>query len=94
MSLTSERKAELKIYFIKEYARLRVSEYLEKMIPEKKLRDNEEIRLYDNLMECMSLIDYANINMPESTERLIRKAKEIHEKELKRLIKEGKYKIL
>ena len=94
MKVMHEKGTALRIKLVQEYARLRVSEYLELMLPEKKLRDYEEIRFYDNIMECMSMIDYANIKLPEYTENLLARANKLHEKELKRLMKEGKYKIL
>lgn len=79
---------------VHEYLRIRVSLYIESMIPEQKLRDNEEIRLYDNIMEVISLFDYTGIRISPYTENLIRKMKEKHKEHMERLIKEGKYKIL
>lgn len=79
---------------IKEYLRLRVDIYIENMIPEKRLRDYEEIRLYDSLMEIISAIDYAGIKLSTTTTGKLKTIKEKHKNEITRLIKEGKYKIL
>lgn len=79
---------------VHDYLRLRISVYLESMIPEQKLRDNEEIRLYDNIMEIVSMIDYTGMRINPYTEGLLRTMKEKHKEHMERLIKEGKYKIL
>ena len=79
---------------VHEYLRIRVSVYIESMIPEQKLRDNEEIRLYDNIMEIVSMIDYTGMRINQYTEELLRTMKEKHREHMERLIKEGKYKIL
>lgn len=77
-----------------EYIRIRMSYYVENMIPEKKLRDNEEIRLYDNISELLSMIDFIGETLPYDLERLILIVKKKHNEEMKRLIKKGKYKII
>lgn len=88
------RESEFFISAIKEYLRLRVSMYIETMIPEQKLKDNQEIRLYDNIMEIVSMFEYANIKCDPYTEKLIKKMKERHKLHMERLMKEGKYKII
>lgn len=94
MNKTKATKNDTYINAIHEYLRLRVSLYIESMIPEQKLRDNEEIRLYDNIMEVISLFDYTGMKITPYTENLIRKMKEKHKEHMERLIKEEKYKIL
>lgn len=77
-----------------EYIRLRMSYYVENMIPEKRLRDNEEIRLYDNISELLSMIDFIGELLPYDLERMVLIVKKKHNEEMKRLIKKGKYKIM
>lgn len=94
MSRTSETRNNAYLSAVHDYLRLRVSLYIESMITEQKLRDCEEIRLYDNIMEIISLIDYTGMRINPYTEQLIRTMKQKHKEHMERLLKEGKYKIL
>ena len=94
MSRPTYTKDKAYLRAVHDYLRLRISVYLESMIPEQKLRDNEEIRLYDNIMEIVSLIEYTGMRINPYTEGLLRTMKEKHKEHMERLIREGKYKIL
>ena len=92
--MKEKNKEYVKSEAYKEYIRLRISYYLENMLPEQKLRDYEAIRLHDNIMELLSMIDYAGDKLNKCTEELLGQMQKCNEKLVKRLVKEGKYKIL
>lgn len=79
---------------VREYARLRINTYIECMKPKQKISDKDAIKLYDNCMEILSLIDYCYIDLELSLELKIITLKQIHEEHAKRLMKEGKIPML
>ena len=92
--MKEKNKESVKSEAYKEYIRLRISYYLETMLPKQKLRDFEAIRLHDNIMELLSMIDYAGDELNPYTENLLAQMEKCNEKLIKRLVKEGKYKII
>lgn len=75
---------------VREYANIRINTYIENMIPKQKISDKDAIKLYDNCMEILSLIDYCFINLDLSMELKLITLKKAHEDHTKKLIKEGK----
>ena len=75
---------------VREYARIRVNTYIENMLPKQKLSDKDAIKLYDNCMEILSLVDYCYIDLGLSMELKLVTLNKAHEEHVKRLIKAGK----
>ena len=89
-----KEKEARKYELMHEYIRIRIEYYVENMIPEQKLRDYEEIRLHDNIMELLSMIDYAGDKLSPYIETLVSHMQKRHEETISRLIRQGKYKII
>lgn len=75
---------------VREYARIRINTYIENMIPKQKISDKDALKLYDNCMEILSLIDYCFIELDMSMELKLITMQKAHDDQVKRLIKEGK----
>lgn len=75
---------------IREYARIRINTYIENMIPKQKISDKDALKLYDNCVEILSLIDYCFIELDMSMELKLITMQKAHDDQVKRLIKEGK----
>ena len=75
---------------VREYTRIRVNTYIENMIPKQKISDQDALKLYDNCMEVLSLVDYCYIELGLSMELKLITLQQTHEAHIKRLIKEGK----
>lgn len=75
---------------VREYVRIRVNTYIDNMIPKQKISDQEALKLYDNCMEILSLVDYCYIELGLSMELKLITLQEAHDDHVKRLIKAGK----
>lgn len=79
---------------VRDYAKARISMYIEQMTPKQKISDKEELRLYDNIMEVLSLIDYCFIQLDLSTELKLATVEARHKAQINKLIREGKVNML
>lgn len=79
---------------IREYANARISTYIEQMTPKQKISDQDEMRMYDNIKEVLSLIDYCFIQLDFRTELKIRTVEARHKAQVNKLIREGKIPML
>lgn len=79
---------------MREYVRLRIDTYIENMIPKQRIKDTEEIKLYDNVKEALSMIDYCFIRLDLTTDGKRKTMEEIHKRNIKKIIEQGNYKVL
>lgn len=61
---------------INEYLRIRAEQYIEKK--KKGITKGAEIEFYSNIMEIMSIIDYAGITLTINNSQLMKKVRDIH----------------
>lgn len=61
---------------INEYLRIRAEQYIEKK--KKGITKGAEVEFYSNIMEIMSIIDYAGITLTISNSQLMKKVRDIH----------------
>lgn len=79
---------------IRDYVNARISLYIEQMTPKQKISDKDELKLYDNIKEVLSLIDYCFIQLDLSTELKLRTVEARHKAQVNKLIREGKIPML
>lgn len=79
---------------VRDYANARISMYIEQMTPRQKISDQDELRLYDNIKEILSLIDYCFIELDLSTELKLRTVEARHKAQVNKLMREGKIPML
>lgn len=73
---------------VREYVRIRINTYIESMIPKQKISDKDELRLYDNCKELLSMIDYCFIDIDFTLQMKLITFEKIHKDQINKIVKE------